>query len=169
MKKTLLALAIAATTAQAEITNQDGYIAIDNPDNYNATLIVNMNDNCVPGLGVFIYLPGSNGQGEKISGEISWRVDTRPVREIGFTATSTKDGQIADFGRMTGQLGTAALNDMRRGNTLRIKSYDTKGNPQYFTYSLAGFSRAFGKLKASCRPVESYFNKSAASNPELFL
>ena len=117
---TMTALAL-VTASEAEVLNHDGYLTITSYDKNNVTLIVNMNNECVPGLGVWIYLPGSSSRAGTVEGQISWRVDTRPIRKIGYTATDNDDGQLADLGGMNTSLGKSVLNDMRRGNTLRIK------------------------------------------------
>ena len=175
MKKTLIAAALVATTAQADIRIVgDNTMLIDSRDWTNTALAVHINEKngCKPRLRYFINNTGAT-PGEEFNGVAGWRVDYRPVRVYAFKAITDDKGQIADFGNMTGKEGTKALEDMRRGNVLRLKTGNADtGDAQYDSFSLAGFSAAYGKLKAQCKTAASYFeeHKPAASNDhELFL
>lgn len=151
--------------ASAEMELNDGYIAIRSNDYKNSAIGVHVEseNDCVPSLGIYTFLDDNDASRPDYKSELSWRVDRRPVRSIGYTVVSTDIGEVMKLGNMTGALGVAVLEDLRRGNTLRIKNKQGA----YDSFSLAGFSKMFGQLKAACKPHGSYFQSD--SKHEIFL
>ena len=152
MKKllTTAAMALTVATAQAEIYVSSEGMTISSSTYYNVRLLVSFNDSCDPYFGMQINLPGKKGRNETARGRASLRVDNRPIRKAGYIAKTFDGAQLLYMGTMTDDMGTAVLNDMRLGVTLRVTTYDNSGNARVDSYNLMGFTRAFNQLKANC-------------------
>ena len=166
MKKLLLALALASTTASAEFRDLgDGLAVTDALNNKHLTmyLLVAPRNNCEPVIGFWL---NTNTSKENIGSEsqiaYQLRVDSRTKWHADFLAEGYENGY--DLWIIPKD---EVLADMRRGNILRTK---LMRNGAITRYSMAGFSQTLSKLQVQCTSDDEYFNRPAASNDsEYFL
>ena len=170
MKKSAIALALIATTAQAEI-HLDGehlYILSNEIDSNGLVVSVEAAANCKPFVDVMVDVGTQQNESHTFEAVEFSRVDRKTKRTWNATVTHGGTWQLIKLGF----IDNAQVADMRRGNTMRVK-YNGNGSDIYRSYNMAGFSAAYSKLKAQCTPSASYFDdepaKPASQKNELFL
>ena len=165
MKKTLLALAIAATTAQAEVVyNPQNNTAYGESDRYNNTafsVAVSPINNCKP---VINFFTETGRQDSEDTTSFKLVVDKHTHWNITGAQLMTVDGVEI----VTSKTQPNFINELRRGRTLRVQWKLATGEYAYDSFSLMGFSKAFGQAKAACKPNSDYF-PSTSNESELFL
>ena len=167
MKKTILALAIAATTAQADVKYGDKYNTVyGSSERYSDTAFnvrLSPLNGCRPTLNFFTETDRSDSKG---STSFKVVVDRHEHWNITDATMTTRDGVEV----VSSNTNPKFINELRRGKTLRVQWEMASGALAYDSFSLIGFSAAYAKAKIACKPTSDYFNKPSTSNEaELFL
>ena len=167
MKKTILALALAATTAQADITYNDKYNTAYGPsDRYSDTAFnirLSPLNGCKP---VINFFTGTDRADSKSTTNFKVVVDRHDHWNITDATMTTRDGVEV----VSSNTNPKFINELRRGKTLHVQWEMASGALAYDSFSLIGFSAAYAKAKIACKPSGDYFNKPSTSNEaELFL
>lgn len=168
MKKTLLALALAASTTTQAGTYGFTYSAENNVAWVNGDggsyfkVFAHPNNGCKVGYNIGRYLGFTPASTSPVYTVMTMRVDRNPVKtapvEARYESGSTWETTIIQY--------NVALNaEMRRGTTLRIKVHTVSG-VNYEAFSMMGYSTSFAKVKANCKSHEKWFDVKPAANKD---
>ena len=152
MRNTLIALALAATTAQAEMRYSSEHNTVyGDSSRYNDAAFnvsVSPTTDCKPKINFMTSTKKPVGDKQTIDFEIrvdrysSWTIEDASMYVVRLSGSNVE--------AVTSVTSEKLISQLRRGTTLRVKWPIKGGGFMYDEYSLAGFSAAYAKAKAAC-------------------
>ena len=120
--------------------------------------------NCAPLMS--IVRNGIQGEDQEYEAEFKARIDRREPWDVD-SYVKLIDGVEYSASRVP----QSFINELRRGNTLRVKIQLEHEDYVYYSFNLMGFSKAYSKAKNACKSNQSYFNESNTNSNrnELYL